>query len=47
MQKKLAKMVKKIAVKEAKRSVGKSCGMGVHEIKVPKELVKTDKKKED
>lgn len=46
MQKKIAKIVKNIAMKEAKRSVGKSCGMGVHEIRIPQELVRTEKKED-
>lgn len=47
MQKKIAKVVKDVAMKEAKRSVGKSLYMGMHEIRIPQELVRTDKKKED
>ncbi len=47
MQRKLAKVVKEVAMKKAKRSVGKSWTYGVHEIKVPQELIRTEKKEED
>lgn len=47
MQRKLAEIVKDAAVREAKRTVGKSSYVGVHEIKVPQELLKADNKKED
>lgn len=45
MKEKVAESVKKVAVKAAKRSVGKSTYMGIHEIEVPKELLDVNKSK--
>lgn len=45
MREKVAEAVKAIALKTAKRSVGKSAYMGVHEIEVPKQLLDANKNK--
>lgn len=47
MQKKLAEFVKDTAIREAKRTVGKSSYIGIHEVKVPQELLKAENNKED
>lgn len=43
----VADLVKDMAVREAKRSVGKSMVLGTHEVKVPLELLKAEFKKAD
>lgn len=45
MKERVAETVKKLAVKTAKRSVGKSSYVGIHEIEVPKELLDANKNK--
>lgn len=45
--KKVAEMVKDVAMREAKRSVGKSIPLGMHEVKLPQELLKAENNKED
>lgn len=47
MQRRLTEVVKEVAMKEAKRSVGKSWYMGAYEIKVPKELKDMIREKEE
>lgn len=45
--KQVAEMVKGMALREAKRSVGKSMVLGTHEVKVPQELLKAELKSMD
>ena len=47
MQRKLVEFVKDTAIREAKRSVGKSFSYGIHEVKLPQELLKAENNKED